>query len=80
MSEEIKSRTEKNFFLSLFILVLILFAALGFLNTTTNTQQEKTNNIEATIKVTLGPEAVRIIIETLYKIPPIQARVTAPFL
>lgn len=49
MSEEIKSRTEKNFFLSLFILVLILFAALGFLNTTTNTQQEKTNNIEATL-------------------------------
>lgn len=48
MVEEAKQRTEKRFFLSLFILVLILFAGLGIFNSTDKTRSEKTdtNNIE----------------------------------
>lgn len=48
MVNDTKQRTEKRFFLSLFILVLILFAGLGIFNSTDKTRSEKTdtNNIE----------------------------------
>ena len=44
MVEEAKQRTEKRFFLSLFILVLILFAGLGIFNSTEQNRSEKVDS------------------------------------
>ena len=44
MVEEAKQRTEKRFFLSLFILVLILFAGLGMFNSTEQNRSEKVDS------------------------------------